>query len=185
MFKVDYSKVEESSFGPLPEGNYECVIESSQEKTTPNGKEALQIKLVVRNDLKNAPVLAETNGKYANRILWDDHWKRDIDGRYIYHMGNLMYVLKAAGIPEGTEIKSMDDLHDVLRGKPVKVFTKVEVNDYNDQEENTIAPWGYSTSDFPQMQHQFKAKDDTKATDSNPFEGVNTGADITDEDLPF
>ena len=185
MFKVDYSKVEESSFGPLPEGNYECVIESSQEKTTPNGKEALQIKLVVRNDLKNAPVLAETNGKYANRILWDDHWKRDIDGRYIYHMGNLMYVLKAAGIPEGTEIKSMDDLHNVLRGKPVKVFTKVEVNDYNDQEENTIAPWGYSTSDFPQMQHQFKGKDDTKATDSNPFEGVNTGADISDDDLPF
>ena len=185
MFKVDYSKVEESSFGPLPEGNYECVIESSQEKTTPNGKEALQIKLVVRNDLKNAPALAETNGKYANRILWDDHWKRDIDGRYIYHMGNLMYVLKAAGIPEGTEIKSMDDLHNVLRGKPVKVFTKVEVNDYNNQEENTIAPWGYSTSDFPQMQHQFKGKDDTKATDSNSFEGVNTGADILDEDLPF
>ena len=184
MFKVDYSKVEESSFGPLPEGNYECVIESSQEKTTPNGKEALQIKLVVRNDLKNAPALAETNGKYANRILWDDHWKRDIDGRYIYHMGNLMYVLKAAGIPEGTEIKSMDDLHNVLRGKPVKVFTKVEVNDYNDQEENTIAPWGYSTSDFPQMQHQFKTTDTETPSTANSFQSNET-TDIVDEDLPF
>ena len=184
MFKVDYSKVEESSFGPLPEGNYECVIESSQEKTTPNGKEALQIKLVVRNDLKNAPVLAETNGKYANRILWDDHWKRDIDGRYIYHMGNLMYVLKAAGIPEGTEIKSMDDLHNVLRGKPVKVFTKVEVNDYNDQEENTIAPWGYSTSDFPQMQHQFKTADTETPSTANSYQS-NEATDIVDEDLPF
>ena len=184
MFKVDYSKVEESSFGPLPEGNYECVIESSQEKTTPNGKEALQIKLVVRNDLKNAPVLAETNGKYANRILWDDHWKRDIDGRYIYHMGNLMYVLKAAGIPEGTEINSMDDLHNVLRGKPVKVFTKVEVNDYNDQEENTIAPWGYSTSDFPQMQHQFKTADTETPNTANSFQSNET-TDIVDEDLPF
>ena len=183
MFKVDYSAVQESSYGALPEGNYECVIESTQEKATKNGKEALNIRLIVRNDLDNA--LPETNGKYKNRYLFDDHWKRDIDGRYIYHMGNLMYVLKAAGIPEGTAINSMDDLHEILRGKPVKVYTKVEKSDYSGEDENTIAPWGYSKSDYPNIQHQFKGKDDTKATDSNPFEGVNTGADITDEDLPF
>ena len=159
------------------------MIESTQEKATKNGKEALNIRLIVRNDLDNA--LPETNGKYKNRYLFDDHWKRDIDGRYIYHMGNLMYVLKAAGIPEGTAINSMDDLHEILRGKPVKVYTKVEKSDYSGEDENTIAPWGYSKSDYPNIQHQFKGKDDTKATDSNPFEGVNTGADITDEDLPF
>ena len=183
MFKVDYSAVQESSYGALPEGNYECVIESTQEKATKNGKEALNIRLIVRNDLDNA--LPETNGKYKNRYLFDDHWKRDIDGRYIYHMGNLMYVLKAAGIPEGTAINSMDDLHEILRGKPVKVYTKVEKSDYSGEDENTIAPWGYSKSDYPNIQHQFKGKDDTKATDSNPFEGVNTGADILEEDLPF
>ena len=183
MFKVDYSKVQESSYGALPEGNYECVIESTQEKATKNGKEALNIRLIVRNDLDNA--LPETNGKYKNRYLFDDHWKRDIDGRYIYHMGNLMYVLKAAGIPEGTAINSMDDLHEILRGKPVKIFTKVEKSDYSGEDENTIAPWGYSQSDYPNIQHQFKGKDDTKATDSNPFEGVDTGADILEEDLPF
>ena len=185
MFKVDYSAVQESSYGALPEGNYECVIESTQEKATKNGKEALNIRLIVRNDLTKVEALAETNGKYANRYLFDDHWKRDIDGRYIYHMGNLMYVLKAAGIPEGTAINSMDDLHEILRGKPVKVYTKVEKSDYSGEDENTIAPWGYSKSDYPNIQHQFKGKDDTKATDSNPFEGVNTGADISDDDLPF
>ena len=185
MFKVDYSKVEESSYGALPEGNYECVIESTQEKVTKNNKEALNIRLIVRNDLTKVPALANTNGKYANRYLFDDHWKRDINGQYTYHMGNLMYVLKAAGIPEGTEINSMDGLHEILKGKPVKIYTKVEKSDYSGEDENTIAPWGYSQSDYPNVQHQFKGKDDTKATDSNPFEGVNTGADITDEDLPF
>lgn len=185
MFKVDYSKVEESSYGALPEGNYECVIESSQEKVTKNGKEALNIRLIVRNDLTKVVELAETNGKYANRYLFDDHWKRDIDGRYIYHMGNLMYVLKAAGIPEGTEINSMDDLHEILKGKPVKVYTKVEINDYNNEEENTIAPWGYTKSDYPNVQHQFKNQKESTKDDNNPFENVNTGADITDEDLPF
>lgn len=185
MFKVDYSKVEESSFGVLPEGNYECVIESSQEKATKNGKEALNIRLIVRNDLKNVPELAETNGKYANRYLFDDHWKRDIDGRYIYDMNNLMYVLKAAGIPEGTEIRSMDDLHDILRGKPVKVYTKVEINDYNNQEENTIAPWGYSKSDYPNVQHQFKNDGGKEQPAENPFQNVESGADISDDDLPF
>ena len=79
----------------------------------------------------------------------------------------------------------MDDLHEILRGKPVKVYTKVEKSDYSGEDENTIAPWGYSKSDYPNIQHQFKGKDDTKATDSNPFEGVNTGADILKEDLPF
>lgn len=187
MFKVDYSAVQESSFGVLPEGNYECVIESTQEKATKNGKEALNIRLIVRNDLTKVEALTETNGKYANRYLFDDHWKRDIDGRYIYHMENLMYVLKAAGIPEGTEIKSMDDLHDALRGKPVKIYTKVEHSDYSGEDENTISPWGYSKSDFPQVQHVFKAKDDAKTTNSNTFESANAGVDFEfdDSDLPF
>lgn len=184
MFKVDYSAVQESSYGALPEGNYECVIESTQEKATKNGKEALNIRLIVRNDLTKVEALAETNGKYANRYLFDDHWKRDIDGRYIYHMGNLMYVLKAAGIPEGTAINSMDDLHEILRGKPVKVYTKVEKSDYSGEDENTIAPWGYSKSDYPNIQHQFKGGNKETASE-NPFEGVNTGADILEEDLPF
>lgn len=187
MFKVDYSKVEDQSFGVLPTGNYECVIHSAQEKATPNGKEALGIRLVVRNDLTNVATLAETNGKYANRILFDDHWKRDINGRYIYHMESLMYVLKAAGIPEGTAINSIDDLADMLTGKPVKIYTKVEHSNYSGEDENTISPWGYSKSDFPQVQHVYKARDDAKTTDSNTFESANAGVDFEfdDSDLPF
>lgn len=182
MFKVDYSNVQESSFAPLPEGNYECIIESSQEITTRNNKEGLNLRLVVRNDLKNAPTLAETNGKHADRLLFDTHWKRDIDGRYIYHVENLMYVLKAAQIPEGTEINSMDDLHEMLTGKPVKIYAKVEYNDYQGEDENTIAPWGYSVSDFPQVQHIKKSKDNVA---EGTFEKNDNPTTVEDDDLPF
>ena len=182
MFKVDYSKVEESSFGVLPEGNYECVIESSQEITTKNNKEGLNLRLVVRNDLKNAPGLEETNGKHADRLLFDTHWKRDINGQYIYHMENLMYVLKAAQIPEGTQINSIDDLHEMLTGKPVKIYTKVEYSDYSGKDENTIAPWGYSVTDFPQVQHIKKSKDN--ATEG-VFEKNDNPTTIEEEDYPF
>ena len=188
MFKVDYSNVKKSSFGPLPTGNYECVIQSTSEKTTPNGKEAFNVKLVVRNDLSKVQGLEETNGKYANRILFDDHWKRDIDGRYIYHMENLMYVLKAARVPEGTEISSIDDLHEILRGKPVKVYTKVEHSDYSGEDENTIAPWGYSESDYPNVQHQFKKDENKGQSTENPFQGTDDNLNpttVTEEDLPF
>ena len=182
MFKVDYSNTQENSFAPLPTGNYECVIESSQEITTKNNKEGLNLRLVVRNDLKNAPALAETNGKHADRLLFDTHWKREIDGRYIYKMEDLMYVLKAVQIPEGTEIKSMDDLHELLRDKPVKIYTKVEYSDYSGEDENVIAPWGYSVSDFPQVQHVKKSKD---GETEGAFKKNDNTTDITNEDLPF
>lgn len=185
MFTVDYSKNEKMSFEPLPEGNYECIIESTKEDATPNGKEKFQLKLVVRNDLDKA--LPETNGKYKNRILFNDNWKRQIDGKYIYDMSHFMYILQAAGIKEGTKISGMNDLHELLRGKPVKIFTKVEYNDYQGEDENTIAPWGYSKSDYPNVQHTFK--DDKKKSNAtladNPFNDVSSGGDIIDEDLPF
>ena len=186
LFTVNYSNVQESSFEPLPEGNYECIIQSTQEKTTKNGKEAFSVKLVVRNDLTQVPTLAETNGKYANRILFDDHWKRDIDGRYIYHMESLMYVLKAAQIPEGTQINSMDDLHEILRDKPVKIYTKKENNTYNGETTviNTIAPWGYSPSDYSNVQHVFKDSEKT-TPEEDGFVKNDNATTISDDDLPF
>lgn len=185
MFTVDYSKNEKMDFSPLPEGNYECIIRNTKEDATPNGKEKFQLDLVVRNDLDKA--LPETNGKYKNRILFHDNWKRQIDGKYIYDMSHFMYILEAAGIPEGTKISSMDDLHDLLVGKPVKIFTKVEYNDYQGEDENTIAPWGYDKSDYPNVQHKFKEDEgsDTATPKDNPFNDTNSGEDILDQDLPF
>lgn len=183
-FKADYSKNETMDFSPLPEGNYECIIESTKEDATPNGKEKFQLKLVVRNDLDNA--LPETNGKYKNRVLFHDMWKRNLPEGYVYDMEHFMYILEAVGVPEGTEINGIEQLQSMLRGKPVKVFTKVEYNDYQGENENTIAPWGYSKSDYPNPQHTWKDGEQPKpvTAEGNPFNKKDV-TDTDEQDYPF
>ena len=141
-FKADYSDIETTGFEPLPTGNYECIIQKAQEKVTAANKESIALRLVVRNDLDKA--LPETNGKYKNRILFDDFWKTTIDGQYVHNIKNLMHVMDAVGIPEGTEINSVDQLLGMLIGKPVKIYTQVQPNTYNGvtTDQNNIAPWG-------------------------------------------
>lgn len=189
LFKTNYSDVDTSTdYSPLPTGEYECIIARVGEKATPNGKESMQIGLVVRNDLKQVPTLAEQNGKYADRWVFVDEWKRDINGRYIYKMDNFMYYLNAIGIPEGTDIKDMEHLFSLLKGKPVRVYVKQEENTYMGETKtvNRVAPWGFKQTDYPNVNHVFKDKDkDSKQEESNPFSNSSAPVDISDDDMPF
>lgn len=174
MFKVDYSGIKTNDFEPLPAGEYEMIIHDTQEKATKNGKEAFNVQFAVRPDLKHVPELAETNGKYANRRVFYDEWKRDINGKYQYKVENFQYLFQAAGIPEGTEINSMDDLHDLLYHKPVRVYVKKEFSDYRNDYENTVAPWNIKPTKYPKV---------TYGEDDAPFKP--SGVDVEDEELPF
>lgn len=189
LFKTNYSDVDTSTdYSPLPTGEYECIIARVGEKATPNGKESMQIGLVVRNDLKQVPALAEQNGKYADRWVFVDEWKRDINGRYIYKMDNFMYYLNAIGIPEGTDIKDMEHLFSLLKGKPVRVYVKQEENTYMGETKtvNRVAPWGFKQTDYPNVNHVFKDKDkDSKQEEGNPFSNSSSPVDISDDDMPF
>lgn len=187
LFKTNYEEVNETDYSPLPTAEYECVIKDVKEKSTPNGKESLNISLVVRNDLKQVPELSETNAKYADRWVFVDEWKRDIGGRYIYKMDNFMHYLAAVGIPEGTEIRDMEHLFELLRGKPVNVYIKKENNTYKGEttEVNTVAPWGFKPTKFPQLNHVFKEKGGNENKESNPFSNSQGPVDVNDDDLPF
>lgn len=190
LFKTNYEEVQETDYSPLPTAEYEMIIQDVKEKSTPNGKESLNISLVVRNDLKQVPVLAQSNGKYADRWVFADEWKRDIGGRYIYKMDNFMHYLAAVGIPEGTEIKDMEHLFELLRGKLVNVYVKKEDNTYNGEtkEINTVAPWGFKQTKYPQVNHEWKEKKQAAGNsnaEDNPFANSKGPVDIQDEDLPF
>ena len=190
LFTTDYSNIEENNqdFGPLPEGEYEVVIKNASERSTPNGKEETQLTLVVRNDLTKVPELAEQNGKYANRHIFVDEWKRDIDGEYKYKMDNFMHYLNGVGVPEGTKVESFEQLLSMFRGKPVRVFVKQEENEYkgNKQTVNRVAPWNFKNTKYPQVNHEWKEKDKDNKQSSNPFENANGGpVDIQNDDLPF
>lgn len=178
LFTTNYSDVQESAgYSPLPTGEYEMVIKSVKEHVTPNGKESMQFDLIVRNDLKAVPALAETNGKYADRHVFHDEWKRNTNGGYKYEQNNFMYYLKAAGVPEGTAINSLQDLFNLLTNKPVRVYVKKEEQTYNGekQERNTCAPWGFKTSEYKEVNHQYKEKNAAVPQIAQPAEEIDYG----------
>lgn len=184
FLQANYKENESMSYEALPTGNYEMIIGKAQETVTKNGAESLQIDLIVRNDLDGVPALAETNKKYHNRHVFNDNWKRKATGQY--DMQGFQYILEAVGVPEGTQIASIDDFINILIGKPVKVYVKQEENEYQGKTEivNRVAPWNYSATDFPQVSHVFKDKN-KPANDPFP-NGVSGMTDQEIEDnIPF
>ncbi|WP_300562711.1 DUF669 domain-containing protein [Companilactobacillus sp.] len=180
---TDYKENKSNDYGVLPTGNYEMIIKSTQERATQSGAESLQLDLIVRNDLDGVPELAETNKKYHNRHVFMDNWKRKATGQY--DMQGFQYILDAIGVPEGTQINSIDDFLSVLTGKVAKVFVKKGKNEYNGDvtDINQVAPWNFSKSDYPQSNHQFKEATQTNSAD--PFANNGQAVSVSDEDLPF
>lgn len=171
---TDYSNTTSNSNEPLPAGDYEFIINSVQENATNSGAESVQFDLIVRNDLDSA--LPETNGKQHNRHLWVNEWKRRKTNQY--DLNNFMYFMKAAGIPEGTEINSIEDFFQIMDKKPVRIHIKVTTSEYNGRKrkENRPAPWDWEKTKFPEVQHQFK-KTQSSST--------STDTTVDDNELPF
>lgn len=183
LITTNYANNEHQGYSVLPTGVYEMIIKSAQEKATPNGAESLQIDLVVRNDLDAVPALAETNAKYHNRHVFMDNWKRK--ATHQYDLDSFQYILEAVQIPEGTPINSIQDLVNALANKSAKVYVKKTKDNYQGEERevNQVAPWNFSKSDYPQVQHTWK----DQSNGDNPFANNQSTSEpqIDDDDLPF
>ncbi len=180
---TNYKENKHNDFGAIPTGTYEMVIKQAQEKATPSGRQNLELQLVVRNDLDKVPALAETNAKYHNRVVFAQFWTNKQTGQY--DTSRFQYVLEAAQIPEGTVINSIDDFMKLITDRPVKAYVKKEKDDYNSTDtetvyRNTVAPWGFEKTDFPDVNHQYK-----KAKSADPFASNGNSIDISNDDLPF
>lgn len=170
---TNYKDNESNDYSALPQGEYEMIINKAQEAATKNGKEKLQIDLVVRKDLDNVQGMEETNKKYHNRHVFHDNWKTDINGSYQYDTTKFQYILDAIGVPENLAINSVDELIEIITGKAVRVYVKQEFSSYSGKEENRVAPWGYKKTEYP-------------LTSSTSFDRTTTSTlDISDDDLPF
>ncbi|GAB6091761.1 DUF669 domain-containing protein [Furfurilactobacillus curtus] len=187
---MDYDSLPKGGdYDALPAGDYEMVINKVEERATKSGAESLQLDLIVRNDLDKAPNLTETNGQYHNRHVFLDNWKRKKTNEY--DTEHLPIILKAAGFPDGKDFDFPDDFINFLYHKPVRVSLKNEENTYkgNTTNVNRAAPWDFSETEFPQVQHQWKKEDgqsSTKSSASDPFasNGVDS-IDVSDDGLPF
>lgn len=108
FFKVNHN--EATSFGPIPEGNYECFISEVEVKTFGSGNQGLSLTYTIRNDVdqegkkrkvfENAPVLEATMFKFQN-------------------------LAKATSLPDGASFNSAEEmLHGFkkhLKGKPIQI----------------------------------------------------------------
>ncbi len=167
LFKTDYSNTGNNNYDTLPTDNYEVIIEDVTENATPSGAETLQLKLHVRKDLDKA--LPETNGKYHNRIVFMDNWKRKATKDYDW--ASIQNIFKAVGTEEGKEYNTIDDVRNALIGKPAKVYVKEEENTYNGETRmvNRVAPWNFSETAYPM----------------DPLASQSTNVEVNEDDLPF
>ena len=159
---TNYSNLERNTgFEALPQGNYEVIITNPTIRPTQAGREYINMKLVVRNDLDKVPNLANTNAKYHNRIVFAQIYTDKETDRY--NTEDLMFYLEAAQVPDGTEIEDMQHFLDLIEDKPVRVYVTQRENEYKGVKQIQNKVWANSVekSQFPEVNHVFKNKQTT------------------------
>lgn len=179
MFKTDTNKAIEG--GTLkPEGDYEVIILKAEKTTTPNRKEKIAFRYVIRNDVDQ---------KFKNGLIFDDIWKKrepneddlSVDG---FNYGQLMALARAARLPDGKEYESLDAFLAELIGKPLKVH--LYHDDYNDKYYEKVDK-KYPT-DFPDVRHVQKVSASGNAGYAAPPPAdfvAQTQAAAANDDYPF
>ena len=164
-----------------PEGRYETIITSIDEKATKNGKSYLNIRLTIRNDVEGQ--------KYGNACLFYQIWKRkeptqedlSVNG-YIY--GMVMGLGKAAGLPDGKEYKDLAEYCNDLVGTCVIAQLKHEIGDDGIEREKVAY---LNKTNHPDCKHKFKTADTVSAPKNESFAATTTTeATMEDDgDYPF
>lgn len=178
MFKTDTNKATEGNT-PKPAGDYEVVVLEAKKAVTPNGKEKIALRYVIRNDVDQ---------KFKNGLIFDDIWKKhepneddlSVDG---FNFGQLMALARAARLPDGKEYESLDAFLAELVDKPLKVHL---YHDPYNGKVNEKVDKKYPT-DFPDVKHVRKTRAPSTAGYAAPPAAdfaVQTAA-ASDDDYPF
>lgn len=175
--------------GLKPEGKYEVIITSIDEKPCKSGSTYLNFRLTVRNDVEGQ--------KYGNSCLFYAIWKKkeptqadlSVNG---YTFGRIMAVGKAAGLPDGKKYKDLAEYCNELIGKCVIAQLVHEIGE-NDGIEREKVKYLSKTA-HPDCKHVFKAAvtSDTVAKPKNEAFAAPAAAsaavvadDDTDDSWPF
>lgn len=117
-FTVDYSKANQRY--NVPDGEYEVIIQGAAFNMTAGGTEYISVKTRVRDDYKQPE-----QGESIEYPLWksrpENSKSSDIEGVPAWKIYQLS---KAAQLPEGTTIDTIDDWFQALQDKPIRVTTK-------------------------------------------------------------
>lgn len=147
----------------LPTGDYEVVVTQAEEITTKKGSNAIQLTLLVRDDIKSFEPLGGPNSGYEGIAVPLAIWKRRNTGRY--NAKDILHLVNALKIPRGTSIDTVDELCRIVIGQTMKVYVKKELDPYWTQRngfdtyQNTLAPWNLMGSTCGPYADVEKAKD--------------------------
>lgn len=161
-FKVDYSEAQE--FGTVADGDYEVVVFNAHEDATKGGAEFINFDLIIRNDIQQS---------FKNSHLFHRVWKSKETNKY--NKGMVMALAKAFQLPDGKEYQSFDDFLNDFAMRVGKVRVKNEESEYNGKKYENTNIKKFGSSEFPNLQHQFKSKTESPAS----------AITIQDDDLPF
>lgn len=173
-FKFDFTNVSEG----MPEvesGTYEFVLIDVTRGATQGGTEYLNLRLTIRNDIEQP---------FKNAVVYTTVWLSTKNPE------NTMKTINTIGIAlqlDGSkQYESVEHALASGKGKPVRAKVKKELSQDGKYTNYNVAPWDWSVTDFPNLQHQFSDNDKEVLADepqqpSSPF----TDAQVTEDDLPF
>lgn len=147
-FATNYDDLGSSEM--LPEGKYECIIKSAEEKAL-GGYPVLDIRCVIRNDVEQ---------KCKDRFIFHKIWKKkepspqdqQVDG---YSFKQLMNLAAAAKIPAGKNYQTVAELCADFNGKCVRAEIIHEENKKDGKKYERVK--FFEQTGFPECRHVFKA----------------------------
>lgn len=157
FLRTDYSEVN-AGFKPLPIGEYECIISEAKVTQSSTNKDMVKLTLTVRDDVEQE---GQKRKFFDNLVVQENmNWK-------------FQQVLKAAQIPEGTDLDSPADFASAVQYKCVTIKNKHRV--YEGETQDVI---NYYT------ESKYGAGEGSAPSGDDPFQS-NGQIDISDDDLPF
>ena len=165
-FTLDFSQ---ASNGTIKDGTYEAVIFNVLEDATPGGAEYMNFDMIVRNDIQQP---------YQNSHIFQRVWRAKDTGKY--NAGMINTIAQAANLTDGKSYQSLKDLMSDFINHPVKVTVKNEKNEYKGKTYDDLNVKRWNKSDYPNVQHQFKA-----GVNKPQSTNATTDTTVEDDDLPF
>lgn len=151
---ITFTGKSESTYNPIPRGNYEAILKVEYDKTKSTGDTYIKVVSIVRSDVKQ-----EIEGQ-GGRLVFDGIYKNKETGEY--NNKRIDFLLSA--IPNAKlTFEDYDEVVQYLNGKAVKVAVEIErVNeeDPDSRLKNVVKKYLQSDLVIANAEQKFEIKDE-------------------------
>lgn len=155
IFSVNYESAEQ--FAAIQNGTYEVYVAQAEQSATQSGTNFLDIRLKIRDDYQQ---------KFRNNLIFDKIYVNKSTLQYPIWV--LQMYCKATKIPENTDIQTIEQFLDLIKGKSLKVTVANETSEWNGKTYENLRVKKREQTELP----LYSAK-------------VEKAPEVSDLDLPF